>query len=141
MHLGGNNRIPFTFINNCADAVVRSGLVKGVEDEIFNIVDDQLPTSKQFLRLYKRKVERFFSLSIYYRFFYLVCYLWEKYSVWSRGQLPPAYNRRICATLWKGNRYSNSKLKKILDWTPKVSMMDGLELYFKYSREQMRLKK
>ncbi len=136
MHLGGKNRIPFTYIENCAEAIVRAGLVKGVDGQIFNVVDDNLPTSRFFFRMYKKKVRRFFSLYMPYHLFYFICYLWEKYSVWSRGQLPPAYNRRICASSWKGNRYSNEKLKHLLGWTPKISMEQGLERYFADSRNK-----
>ena len=42
---------------------------------------------------------------------YVLCYLWEKYSQWSKGQLPPAFNRRRWYADWKKTRYSNEKLK------------------------------
>ena len=54
LHLGGSNTIPFTFVDNCAEAIVLAGLVKGVDGEAFNVVDDDLPSSRQFLRLYKK---------------------------------------------------------------------------------------
>ena len=59
MHLGGSNKVALTYIDNCAEAIVLAGIVKGVEGEIFNIVDDDLPTSRQFLRSYKKTVKRF----------------------------------------------------------------------------------
>ena len=54
LHLGGSNPIPFTYVDNCADAIVLAGLTPGVDGEVFNVVDDNLPTSRQFLRLYKQ---------------------------------------------------------------------------------------
>ena len=50
LHLGGPNTIPFTFVDNCADAIVLAGLRPGVDGEVFNVVDDDLPSSRQFLR-------------------------------------------------------------------------------------------
>ena len=56
--------------------------------------------------------------------------LWESYSTWSKGQLPPAYNRRGWYANWKKTGYSNDKLKARLGWAPKVSTDEGLRRYF-----------
>jgi nucleoside-diphosphate-sugar epimerase len=135
LHLGLNNKIPLTYIDNCAEAIVLAGLRKGIEDQVFNITDDDLPTSREFLRLYKRNVHRFLSIPIPYRPWYFFCYLWESYSRWSEGQLPPVFNCRTCSVYWKGNRYSNQKAKQLLGWHPRVLMKDGLERFFVYVRE------
>jgi nucleoside-diphosphate-sugar epimerase len=135
LHLGGSIQIPLTYVDNCAEAIVLAGLKKGFDGEVFNIVDDDLPTSRMFLKMYKRNVNGFRSLYIPYRMFYLFCYLWEKYSVWSFGQLPLAFNRRKCAAYWKGNRYSNRKSKELLGWKPKVIMGEALRRYFDFMRE------
>lgn len=134
LHLGGSNKIPFTYIDNCAEAIVLAGIIKGVDGEIFNVVDDNLPTSRKFLRTYKKKVGHFRSLYVPYRLFYLFSYLWERYSDWSNGQLPPVFNRYRCAADWKGNRYSNKKIKELLGWTPRVPFDEALEKYFQYQR-------
>lgn len=135
-HLGGSNKIPFTYIDNCAEAIVLAGIKKGVDGEIFNIVDDDLPKSREFLRMYKKNVENFISVFIPYRLFYIFCYLWEKYSKWSKGQLPLAFNRRKCSGNWKGNRYSNVKLKRMLGWAPKVSFEEGVKRHFEFLRKK-----
>jgi len=129
LHLGGSNTIPFTFVDNCAEAIVLAGLVKGVEGEAFNVVDDDLPSSRQFLRLYKKHGQNFTSLYVPHAVSYALCYLWEKYSLRSEGQLPPVFNRRRWNFDWKSTRYSNNKLKTRLGWSPKVSTKDGLRRY------------
>ncbi len=64
LHMGGPNEIPFTYVDNCAEAIVLAGLVPGVDGEVFNIVDDDLPSSRSFLQSYKREVRSFkFRLS------------------------------------------------------------------------------
>jgi nucleoside-diphosphate-sugar epimerase len=135
LHLGHGNKIPLTFVDNCADAIVLAGLVEGIEGQVFNISDDDLPTSRQFLRLYKRRVRRFLSIPIPYRAWYAFCALWEKYSEWSGGQIPPVFNRRGCAVTWKGNRYTNEKAKKLLGWQPRIPMPQSLEIFFAYLRD------
>jgi nucleoside-diphosphate-sugar epimerase len=133
-HLGGSNRIPLTYVDNCAEAIVLAGIRPGVNGEVFNVVDDELPTSRQFLRMYKKQGKRFKSVFIPYWLFYCLCWAWEKYSKWSEGQLPPAFNRRRCAAYWKGNRYTNQKLKDRLDWRPLVAFSEASRRYFEYVR-------
>jgi nucleoside-diphosphate-sugar epimerase len=129
IHLGGSNELPLTFVDNCAEAIVLAGLKPGVDGEIFNVVDDSPLTSRQFLRAYKRKVKRFFSISLPHPVTKFACTLWENYSKRSGGQLPPVFNVRRCSAEWKGNRYSNQKLKDRLGWKPRVPMQQAIETF------------
>ena len=129
LHMGGANTIPFTFVDNCADAIVLAGLVDGVDFEAFNVVDDDLPSSRAFLRLYRTKVKSFRSIYIPHLISFGLCYLWEKYSRWSQEQLPPVFNRNRWHAEWKKTRYSNQKLKARLGWRPRVSTAEGLRMY------------
>lgn len=136
LHLGGSNRLPLTFVDNCAEAIALAGLRPGIDGETFNVVDDDLPTSRQFLKAYK-KVKPFRSIAIPYPLTRAVCFFWERYSRSSKGQLPPVFNRRRCAAEWKGNRYSNQKLKHRLGWTPRVPMKEAMRLFLAYTGGQM----
>jgi len=135
LHKGLSNRIPLTYVDNCAEAIVLAGLKKGIDGQVFNIVDDDLPTSREFLRSYKQNVRRFMSIPVPYTVWLAFCTLWEKYSRWSGGQLPPAFNRRACAIYWKGNSYSNEKAKAMLGWRPKIAMRESMKRFFNYMRD------
>jgi nucleoside-diphosphate-sugar epimerase len=137
LHLGGPNPIPFTYVDNCADAIVLAGLVPGIEGEVFNIVDDDVPSSRRFLRLYKRNVKKFRSFYMPHSLSYLFWAFWEALANRSRGQLPPVFTRREWTANWKKTRFSNEKLKKSLDWTPGVSMEEGLDRFFEYCRDDV----
>jgi nucleoside-diphosphate-sugar epimerase len=130
LHLGGSNTIPLTYVDNCAEAIVLAGLVNGIEGEIFNVVDDDLLSSRQFLALYKTNVRNFRSVFIPHVFSHALCYLWEQYSEWSEGQVPRAFNRRRWHAEWKKTRYSNQKLKSRLGWSSKIPTAEGLRRYF-----------
>jgi nucleoside-diphosphate-sugar epimerase len=52
--------------------------------------------------------------------------LWEKYSTWSKGQLPPVFNRRRCAAEWKENRFPNVKIRQRLGWEPRVNIDEAM---------------
>ena len=129
MQVNGSQALPLVFVDNCAEAVVLAGLKAGIDGEIFNVVDDELPTGQQFLKAYKRRAKSFVSIRVPYIVGYAMSLLWEKYAEWSKNQLPPAFNRRRCAAEWKGNRYSNQKLKERLGWRPKVPMDQAIPLF------------
>ena len=134
LHLGGANTIPLTYVDNCAEAIALAGLKRGIDGEAFNVVDDNLPTSRELLRLYKKNVRYFKSLYLPHFASYALCYLWERYSRWSKGQLPPVFNRNRWHVDWKKTHYSNSKLKSMMGWRPAVSTPDGLARYFEACR-------
>ena len=134
LHMGGSNQIPLSYVENCADAIALAGLTPGVNGEVFNVVDDDLPSSRGFLRLYKRNVRPFKSVYVPKTASYLLCYLWELYSGWSGGQLPLAFNRRVWHAFWKKTSYSNKKLKTRVGWSPSVSTEEGLRRYFEACR-------
>jgi nucleoside-diphosphate-sugar epimerase len=138
LHLGGRNPVPLTYVDNCADAIVLAGLTPGIDGEVFNIVDDQPPTSRQFLRLYKKHVRRFGSVYVPHALSYLLCWAWESYSRRSHGQLPPVFNRKMWHAYWKATEYSNAKARTLLNWVPSVSTTDALRAHFDACRTEQR---
>jgi nucleoside-diphosphate-sugar epimerase len=134
LHLGGSNTLPLTYVENCADAIVLAGLHAGIDGEIFNIVDDDLPTSRAFLRRYQREVVRLRALRVPPRLGYLMCWLWEWYARRSHGQIPPVFTRKAWHVYWKSTRYSNEKLKTRLAWTPRVPTATALTGHFERCR-------
>jgi nucleoside-diphosphate-sugar epimerase len=128
IQVNGSNVLPLTYVDNCAEAIALAGLTPGIDGEVFNIVDDDLLTARQFLKTCK-VARRFRSVRVPYWFAYSACYAWEKYSKWSKGQLPPAFNRRRCAAEWKSQHYSNQKLKTRLGWKPRVPMKRAMETF------------
>jgi nucleoside-diphosphate-sugar epimerase len=134
LHLGGSNIIPFTYVDNCAEAIVLAGLCPGVAGEVFNVVDDKPFSSRRFLRSYKKNVRDFGSIYVPHWMSYLLCWLWESFSVWSEGQLPLAFNRRRWHAMWKQTRYSNKRLKERLGWTPRISTEEGMRRHFEACR-------
>jgi nucleoside-diphosphate-sugar epimerase len=130
LHMGGSNRIPLSYVDNCAEAIVLAVLTPGIDGEAFNVVDDDLPTSREFLREYKRRVKHFSSVFVPKTCSYLLCSLWERYSTWSEGQVPPVFNRRRWNSLWRKTRYTNQKMKDQIGWKQVISTKAALDLYY-----------
>ncbi|HEY4301505.1 MAG TPA: NAD(P)-dependent oxidoreductase [Candidatus Didemnitutus sp.] len=125
IQVGGSNILPLTYVDNCAEAIFLAGVTPGIDGEVFNIVDDEVVTARAFLRSYQRQVRSFRSVRVPYFAAYLLSAFWEKYSRWSRGQLPPSFNRRRCRAEWKKTRFSNQRLRSRLGWRPRVSVHDA----------------
>jgi nucleoside-diphosphate-sugar epimerase len=138
LHLGGPNPIPLTYVENCAEAVVLAGLAPGVEGEVFNIVDDDLPSSRKFLRFYKKNVQPFPSVYLPHGLSYLLCFFWERLSRWSKGELPAVFTPREWSATWKRTHYSNAKAKALLGWSPAVPTEEGLRRFLESCRDQVR---
>lgn len=141
LHLGGPNRIPLSYVSNCAEAIVLAGLAPGIEKEVFNVVDDDLPTSRRYLREYKKKVKDFKSIYLPHFISYLLYFGWEKMAKWSKDQIPPVYTRKEWKGIWKKAEFTNDKIKQRLGWQQTISTEEGLKIFFEYCREFYRIKK
>jgi len=134
LHLGGSNVIPFTYVDNCSEAIILAGLTRGVDGEVINVVDDGVLTSGEFLKLYKSNVMNMRSVSLPKAVSYSAYCLLGTALTLLRGGAPTRYNRRRWSAYWKGNTYTNKKLKKLLGWTPRVSMEEGMSRYLAYCK-------
>lgn len=137
-HLGGSNPLPLTYVQNCAEAIVLSGLVPGIEREVFNIVDDNLPTSRDFLQQYKKKVYPVRSICVPRLISFLFLIAWEYFARWSNGQIPPAFTKREWHAFWNMTFFSNRKIKNVLDWKPRKNTEEAIKEYFEYCRDAIK---
>lgn len=128
LHLGGNNLLPLTYVDNCAEAIVTAALAGG-DGEVYNVVDDDLVTSKQYLAAYRKNVRKVKSVPIPYFALMWGSKMVERYSVRSKGQLPAIFTPYKTRAMWGGNQFSNAKLKSI-GWRPLLSTREGMERAF-----------
>lgn len=134
LHLGRGNVLPLSYVTNCADAVALAGLTDDTAGQVYNVVDDGLPTSRQFLKRYRREVKNMSFVPVPYVMVQLLSIAVEKYHKYSKGQLPAIFTPYKTASIWKGNLFDNSKIKSI-GWKQLVSTEEGLTRAFSYLRE------
>jgi nucleoside-diphosphate-sugar epimerase len=127
LHLGGKNKIPLTYKENCADLIIKAGLVPGIEGEVFCAVDDDLPTSNHLLSRYNKEVKKLFSVRVPYRMLRQLAKLNVWYSNRTQGHLPTVFTPYKVDAMWKGHHFSNKKAKEKLQWSPRVSMLEALD--------------
>lgn len=129
LHLGRNNLIPLTYVDNCAEAIVTAARHEGSAGEIYNVVDDDIPTSKEFLREYRKRVKRMKYVTLPYFAIRMLSSWVQWYNKRSKGQLPAILTPYKTKCNWTGTRFDNSKMKSI-GWMPNVSTEEGLMRFF-----------
>lgn len=129
LSLGNRNLLPLTYVDNCADAIVMAGQTPESAGQIYNVVDDDLPTCAQYLRAYQKEVRPLRTLSVPYPVLKTISWAVERTSRASYGQLPAFFTPYRTASSWGGNRFSNEKLKS-LGWRPQVSTAEAMRRAF-----------
>ncbi len=122
----GNRVMPYTFVENVADAIKQAGLVDGVVGQAINIVDDDLPTAKEVLKAYRNERQRVRSLWLPQWSIRPLSRIYETYQRWSQGQLPKVLTAYRTDAFWKPLLFSNTKAKALLYWKAAVPMSEAL---------------
>ncbi len=136
LHFGGNNLLPLSYVDNCAEAVVVAGTDQRAVGEVYNVHDDNLPTCRQYLRAYRKNVIKIRSIFMSYFALQLLSSLVARYNRYSKGQLPAILTPYKAASQWGGNRFDNSKLHSI-GWKQLVPTVEGLQRTFTAFRADM----
>jgi len=129
LHFGGENVLPLSYVDNCADAIVAAGDHADAAGEVYNVHDDDLPTSRAYLRRYQSEVGGIRPVRIPYFAAMAMSRMVEKYHRHSKGQLPAILTPYKSASLWRGNGFCNRKLKS-LGWRQAVPTEEGLRRTF-----------
>jgi hypothetical protein len=58
---------------------------------------------------------------------YFLCYLWEKYSQWSEGQLPPTFNQR--GKWLEREQIFEREIKEIVRMETRVGFEAAMQLF------------
>lgn len=135
LHLGRNNLIPLTFVDNCAEAIACVGETSRFNGDVYNVVDDDLLTAKAYLKRYREAIAKLPYITVPYVATQLLSRAVEAYYHFSKGQLPAIFTPYKSDSMWKGNRFDNSKLKSI-GWKQLVSTEEGLRRHFEHLQKK-----
>jgi nucleoside-diphosphate-sugar epimerase len=133
LHIGGKNVLPLSYVDNCADAIVIAGQSERAVGQVYNVLDDELLTSAEFLKLYQKEVKPLRSVRVPYPAMVALSKAVERYYSYSKGQLPMVFSPYKTATTWKGNGFDNTKVKA-LGWKQLVPTKEAVARTFEYLR-------
>jgi nucleoside-diphosphate-sugar epimerase len=131
----GDQRLPHTFVDNCAAAVLLAGTVAGIGGQSFNVVDDAPPTGSQLVAEYRRSGQRLRVVRVPDGAIAPLSRLCQWYHRWSRGQLPDLLTPYKSAAQWKPLHYANGRAKAVLGWRPRVGSDEGLRQTLAWLRD------
>jgi nucleoside-diphosphate-sugar epimerase len=126
VRMGGSRIAPYSYVDNCAQAVASAATARNIEGQAFNIVDDQLPTADELFAAYSTHVARVRSFTVPQWAIGSVAGIYERYASQSAGQFPRVLTRYRASSQWKPLQYSNEHAKRVLGWRPAIAFADGL---------------
>lgn len=133
--LGNGALLPLTYVENCADAVARAA-VHAPSGSAFAVVDDQIPTCRQYLDGYLKNVQKMRVVTLPFGAFLWVSGKLVAYNRKSKGQMPAVFTPYVVKSMYTPIRYSNDGLKKI-GWTQRVPTPEGLSRTYAWLKAQL----
>jgi nucleoside-diphosphate-sugar epimerase len=131
--LGGTHTLPLSHVTNCAEAVVVAGLSPTASGRSYNVVDDDLPTGREYVKGYRQKVKKVPAIDLPFPLAMMLSELVEKYHARSHGQIPAVLTPYETSTMCKGHRFDNRNIKT-LGWQQIVPTVEAMRETFEYLR-------
>lgn len=121
-----------TYVDNCADAIVKAIEAPVKSGLVINIVDDELPTFRQFHDSCRRAGAST-RRAVPVPWFLLAglgksVRLLNKIAFRNRAKLPEFLEYRRQQARWKPLRYSNELARASLGWSPRIGLQEGIAL-------------
>lgn len=123
-----------TYVDNCADAIVKAISAPISSARILNIVDDELPSCWRFHRACRRAgAPAGFAIPVPWLLIAglgRMVRLLNRFAFRNRAKLPELLEYKRQQARWRPLRYSNKLAKTALDWSPKVGFEEGIARTF-----------
>ncbi len=133
MVIGGGTILPLTYVENCAEAIVVCAEQDKAIGQIYNIVDDNLPTHRGYIKVLnkhrKPKMKtRPMSWKLW-RFISAFGLFVNKVFLGRQAKVPSILRPAALHARCKPAKYTNAKLKE-LGWTQQVDLEEALKRSF-----------
>ena len=129
----GNGRfvLPFVYVDNIVDAIIKSIQMKEANSQVFNVVESERINKRKYIKkVIKKLYPKSFVAYIPYSLMYLVVFSQEILCLLLKR--PPFLTRYRLSSSQRMIRYSNSKIVEALKWQPKVSIDEAIERILNY---------
>jgi nucleoside-diphosphate-sugar epimerase len=124
-------RIPLTYVENCAEAIVLTAETRGTVGQILNVVDDDPPTQRRYASLLRRRTTprpRIIPLSwTVLRATARLAWIVNHWLLGGRAKVPglllPARLHARCKPL----KFPNDRIKKFIPWSPRYGLAEAVD--------------
>lgn len=121
----------FTYVENCAEAIVLAAERDAAIGQTLNIVDDDIPTQREYAQMLKRHgVGVPTGLRVPFRLLRAWVRALDRVNVRAfegRARLPSMLNPTSLDARFKHLVYPNTRAKAVLDWVPRYGVEEGLK--------------
>jgi nucleoside-diphosphate-sugar epimerase len=130
LRTGAWARLPLTYVENCAEAIVLAAETEAASAQTLNVVDDDMPTQRRYASLLRRRFSpRPIILPVAWsimRGLAGLATLTNKLLLGGRAKIPGIFMPCRLAARCKPLRFSNRKIKDVLGWKPRYSLDEAL---------------
>jgi nucleoside-diphosphate-sugar epimerase len=131
LRIGGRAQIPLSYVENCAEAIVRAAERDEAVGRTLHIVDDDSPTQRAYAdAVAGRMLPRPRTIPVSWVLMRVLARLaWgiDTRLLGSRVALPSVLVPARLHARFKPLRYSNQRAKRTLDWSPRYSLAAALD--------------
>lgn len=131
LKIGGKGTLPMTYVENCAEAIIKALTAEESFGKTINIVDDQLPTQQSYVDgLLRYEIDPPKLVPVNWSLMQAVSNLaWFVNKGLLRGQarLPGLLVPAQLQARFRPLQYSNRLAKELLEWSPQYSFEEALE--------------
>jgi nucleoside-diphosphate-sugar epimerase/glycosyltransferase involved in cell wall biosynthesis len=134
IRMGRWAKLPLSYVENCAEAIVMCAERDEAVGQTFNVVDDETPTQQ----LYSHQLQRRLSppphiITVPWtmvRALARIAWIANRLMFDGRARLPQVLSPASVHARFKPLRYSNQSMKKIIGWRPRYSLAEALDRSF-----------
>ena len=131
----GRSELPFVYIDNLVDAIIKSVQMKEANNQIFNVVDSERINKRTYMKkVIKKLYPESFTIYLPHSLMYLLVFLQEV--LCRLLKRPPFLTRYRLASSQRMIRYSNSKIVEKLEWQSKVSIDEAIKRIVNYGNSR-----
>lgn len=131
LKIGSKGTLPMTYVENCAEAIVKALTIEKSFGKTINIVDDELPTQQSYVDgLMKYEIDPPKLVPVNWSLMQAIGNLaWFVNKGLLRGQarLPGLLVPAQLQARFRPLQYSNQAAKELLEWSPQYTFEEALE--------------
>jgi nucleoside-diphosphate-sugar epimerase len=128
---GGVARLPLTYVENCAEAIVLAAEQPAANGQTFNVIDDEQPSQREYAKRLKTRTSPMpviLPVPLTVMRAIATSAEWTNRLVFKRrakipGLFVPARLEARCRPL----SFANQKVKSFLGWSPRYGLNEALE--------------
>lgn len=131
VRIGAWARLPLTYAENCAEAIVTAAEVDGARNQVLNVVDDETPTQRKYVSLLRRREKnKPMIVPVPYSVVWLLAggaTLFNNWVCGGRAKIPGVLVPCRLAARGKPLRYTNAGIKRATGWKPRFTLAESLD--------------